>query len=152
MKQLLKDLKRLLNDNRLYIDSIAKKDHIVITSVSFKHGNGTLERIHDAIELTYDNIFDVVDSIYRKHPTRNIEDVMYSIKWDTKPDKFLLGVTNDSNLELFNVKHRRVSKELRNAIDQYITDYAVVYKFQYSDKFISNFDRAGGYAFTLQSD
>lgn len=160
--QLIKDFGRLLNDTRLGLcdvrnaqgrivgyGDLGSNDEVIIGSIVFSYGNGTHKVIARDLYLSYDNIIDSVRAVYSDHPTRDIDDVLYSCRYDTGLNTLTLDVTNSSNLELYNVKHKRISAALRSVIESTLDKDHIEYVTQYCDKFISNFDKRGGFSFKL---
>lgn len=149
-KQLIKDFGLLINDTRFGLCDVTRiDDGINIGFVVFEFGDGNKKIVTRNLQVTYDNLFGAVRALYAVHPTRVLSDLMYSCKFDTGKDTLTLAATYSSNLELINVQHRRISAALRNELE-YELDYGHInYVTQYTDKFISNFDRSGGFAFTL---
>ena len=166
--QLIKDFGRLLNDGRLgFCDVRSDKTHsgiasyssengvtlgdgegIIIGRVVWSNGGSYFTVAHD-LHVTPDNLIDALRRVYSNHPTRKLCDVMYCIKYDVKRGSMTLGVTNSANLEQFNVTPRRMSAQLRSAIEYAIDKEHIEYKTQYSDSYISHGDRSGGYSFVF---
>lgn len=160
--QLIKDLGRLLNDSRIgfcdvrsdkrrivgYSD-LGNGDGVIIGRVVWASGNGSYFTITRDLHVTPDTLIESLRAIYANHPTRVLCDVMYCVKYDTKRNSMTLGVTNSSNLEQYDVTPRRMSAQLRAAIEYAVSKEHIKYKTEYCDTFISNFERAGGYAFVF---
>lgn len=154
-KQLIKDFGRMLNDTRLgFVDVRSDKhiehgDGVVIGRIVWADGCGNYTTLAHDMHVTYDNLIDNVLAVYAQHPTRDISDVLYSCVYDTGRDTLSLDVTNSSNLELYNVKHKRISSALRDVLEYALNKCAIEYITQYTDKCISNFNKSGGFTFKL---
>lgn len=153
--QLIKDFGRLLNDTRLGFVDVRNDKHIdsgngvIIGRIVWASGNGSYVKIAENMHLTYDNLIDNVRAVYASHPTRIMNDVLYSCVYDTKRGTLSLDVTNSSNLELYNVKHRRVSSALREVLEYTLNKCSIKYVTQYCDKYISDSNKSGGFTFKL---
>lgn len=158
-KQLIKDLGLLLNDGRIgFVDVRSDKQRhveigdgngILIGRIVFAYPNGDYCILAQHLHVTYDNLLDTVRAIYAKHPTRVMDDVLYSVKYDIKRGSYSFAVTNGSNLELFGVRHHRISAALVDELEYFIHKCDVKYVTQYCDSYISHFDRSGGYTFHI---
>lgn len=150
-KQLIKDVGRLLNDARLgFCDVRSDKTNngVIIGRVVWSDG-GSYFTVARGLHVTYDNLLDTVRAIYASHPTRKMDDVLYCVKYNTKRRTYTFAVTNSSNLELFDVKHRRISAALVDELEYFVHKCDVQYVTAYCDGFVSHADKQGGYTFKL---
>ena len=156
-KQLIRDLGLLLNDSRLgFVDVRNDKvisdglgDGITIGRIVWASGNGSYFTVAQHLHVTYDNLIDTVRAIYANHPTRVMGDVLYSVIYNTKRGTYSFAVTNSSNLELFGVKHRRISAALVDELEYIVHKCDVKYVTHYCDGFVSHSDKQGGYTFNI---
>ena len=156
-KQLIKDLGLLLNDGRIGFSDVRNDkeisdglgDGIIIGRVIFVYPNGDYAIIARHLHVTYDNLLNAVRAIYAAHPTRGMDDVLYSVKYNTKRNTYSFAATNGSNLELFGVRHRRISAALVDELEYFIHKCDVKYVTQYCDGFVSHADKQGGYTFHI---
>lgn len=155
--QLIKDLGLLLNDSRISFCGVRSDksisdglgDGVIVGRVVWASGNGSYFTIANHLHVTYDNLIDTVRAIYANHPTRDMTDVLYSVKYNTKKRTYSFAVTNGSNLELFGVRHHRISAALVDELDYFVHKCDVQYVTSYCDSFVSYADRSGGYTFHI---
>ena len=133
-------LKTLVNDNRITFaitSNFADKCSIVAyfcdkTVVC----NFTL--FNDSSTVNYDGLINHYLAIMTKHPTRQGGKQLFSLRYDSK-GYCSLAVTGSSNLELFGVSHKRISKkladylfnEIATDVDYYVSDYCHRYNTTY---------------------
>ena len=133
-------LKTLINDNRITFaitDNFADKCSIVAyfcdKTVVY---NFTL--FNDRSTVNYDDLIDHYHAIMAKHPTRQGNKQLFSLHYDSK-GYCSLAITNSSNLGLFCVSYKRISKKLGDYLfnevatdsDYYISDYCHRYNTTY---------------------
>lgn len=148
-KQLIKDFKRLLNDNSLGFCDVKKEGEGVTIGRIIQSIEGRNVTLINYLHITPDNLIDALRLVYTKHQTRNLCDVLYCVKFNIRRNVMTLGVTHSSNLEWLDVKPRSMSAQLRAAIEYATAKEYIQYKTSYLDWEISNFDRAGGYSFVF---
>ena len=137
----LKALNTLVNDNRISFSTtgnFADKCYIVVywCDKQVLH-NFTL--FNDSSTTNYDNLVNDYLAITAKHPIKQGDKQLFSLRYDSK-GYCSLAVTAESNLELFGVRHKRISKSLAKYLfnnvafndDYYISDYC--------DKYIATYD------------
>lgn len=162
--QLIKDFGRLLNDTRIgfcdvrsdnmgaaahLYDETYTGDGIIIGCVSFAYGDGNYTTLDRDVHVTYGNITDMVRALYSAHPTRNMDDVLYSIKYDTRRQRDTLAVTQGSNYELYGERHAVMSLQLTRCLAREAKHGESTVFDLYTDRYISDSDRSGGYKFKL---
>ena len=133
-------LKTLINDNRITFaitDNFADKCSIVAyfcdKTVVY---NFTL--FNDCSTVNYDDFIYHYHTIMAKHPTRQGNKQLFSLRYDSN-GYCSLAITDSSNLELFCVSHKRISKKLGDYLfnevatdsDYYISDYCHRYNTTY---------------------
>ena len=136
----LKQLSTLVNDNRItlaitcnYLD----KCHIV----AYWCKNQVLHNFilfNDSSIVSYDNLVNDYLAIMAKHPMKQDDKQLFSLRYDSK-GYCSLAITDSSNLELFGVRHKRISKKLAGYLfheiaidsDYYVSDYCRRYNTTY---------------------
>ena len=118
----LKALNTLVNDNRISFaitGNFADKCHIVV----YWCDNQVLHNFilfNDSSVINYDNLINDYLAITAKHPTKQGDKQLFSLNYDSK-GYCSLAVTDSSNLELFGVSHKRISKALAKYLYNYAT-------------------------------
>ena len=117
----LKALNTLLNDNRItyaitcnYLD----KCHIV----AYWCKNQVLHNFtlfNDSSTINYDNLINDYLAIMAKHPTKQGEKQLFSLNYDSVGYCSLAVSYNSSNLELFGISHKRISRKLADVLYSY---------------------------------
>ena len=117
----LKALNTLVNDNRITFTitgNFTDKCHIV---AYWRNGqvlhNFTL--FNDSSIVNYDNLVNDYLAIIAKHPTKEGEKQLFSLRYDSVGYCSLAVSYNSSNLGLFGVSHKRISKKLADALYSY---------------------------------
>lgn len=125
-------LKTLINDNRITFvitGNFADKCSIVVyfcdKTVVY---NFTL--FNDNSVINYSDLVNHYQAIIAKHPTRCGNKQLFSLRYDSV-GYCTLAITDGSNLELFGVSHKRISKKLADYLfnevaansDYYVSDY-----------------------------
>ena len=135
----LKALNTLVNDNRISFSitgNFADKCHIVAYWCKNQVlCNFTL--FNDSSIVNYDNLINDYIAIMVKHPTKQGEKQLFSLRYDSK-GYCSLAVTDSSNLELFGVSHKRISKALAKYLHNNIAFDDNYYINDYCSKYISD--------------
>ena len=138
----LKALKTLVNDNCISFaitDNLDKdKCHIVayLYNSQVVH-NFTL--FNDSSIVNYDNLINDYLAITAKHPTKQGEKQLFSLRYDSK-GYCSLAVTESGNYELFGVSHKRISKSLAKYLFNDIAFDDKYYISDYCDRYIATYD------------
>ena len=106
-------LKTLVNDNRITFDivsNLADKCEIV-TYFCDKTVVYSFTLFNDSSVINYDGLISHYHAIMFKHPTRCGNKQLFSLRYDSK-GYCSLAITESSNLELFGVSYKRISKKL----------------------------------------
>ena len=109
----LKALKTLVNDNCISFaitDNFSDKCHIVV----YWCNNQVLHNFtlfNDGSTVNYDNLVNDYLAIVAKHPTKQDEKQLFSLRYDSK-GYCSLAVTESGNYELYEASHKRISKSL----------------------------------------
>ena len=133
-------LKTLINDNRITFtitDNFVDKCSIV-TYFCDKTEVCTFTLFNDSSVLNYDDLTNHYYAIMSKHPVRCGNKQLFSLRYDSK-GYCSLAITDSSNLELFGVSHKRISKKLADYLfneitidsDYYVSDYCHRYNTTY---------------------
>ena len=137
----LKALNTLLNDNRVSFaitGNFADKSHIV----AYWCNNQVLHDFtlfNDSSTISYDNLVNDYLAIMSKHPTKQGDKQLFSLNYDSK-GYCSLAVTDSSNLELFGVSHKRISKALAKYLYNYIAFDDNYYINDYCSRYIATYD------------
>ena len=139
----LKSLSTLVNDNRVSFaitGNFADECHIV----AYWCNNQVLHNFilfNDSSVINYDNLINDYLAIMAKHPTKQGDKQLFSLRYDSKGYCSLAVSYDVHNLELFGVSHKRISKGLA----KYLFNYAT-YKAKddfiscYTDKYITSYN------------
>ena len=137
----LKALKTLLNDNRISFSitgNFADKCHIVV-----HYSNGQVLHdftlFNDSSIVNYDNLVNDYLAIMTKHPMKQGEKQLFSLRYDSK-GYCSLAVTDSGNYELFGVSHKRISKSLAKYLFNNIAFDDKYYINDYCDRYIATYD------------
>ena len=136
----LKALATILNDNRVsytITGNFADKCHIV----AYWCGGQVLHNFtlfNDSSVLNYDDLINHYHAIMSKHHARCGNKQLFSLRYDSK-GYCSLAITDSSNLELFGVSHKRISKKLADYLfneiatdsDYHVSDYCHRYNTTY---------------------
>ena len=135
----LKVLKTLVNDNRVSFvitANLADKCHIAAYfSIGQVLHNFTLFNIGPMVN--YDNLVNDYLAIMTKHPLKQGEKQLFSLRYDSK-GYCSLAVTESGNYELFGVSHKRISRQLAKYLFNDIAFDDKYYIRDYCDKYISS--------------
>ena len=133
-------LKTLINDNRItftitgnFADKCLIVAYFCDKTVVY---NFTL--FNDSSVINYDDLLNHYLAIIAKHPTRQGNKHLFSLRYDSK-GYCSLAITDAHNLELFGVRHKRISKKLAGYLfnevatdsDYYVSDYCHRYNTTY---------------------
>ena len=133
-------LKTLVNDNRVtftisgnFADKCSIVAYFCDKTVVY---NFTL--FNDSLVLNYNDLINHYHAIIAKHPTRCGSKQLFSLRYDSK-GYCSLAITDSSNLELFGVSHKRISKKLAKYLfneiatdsDYHVSDYTHRYNTTY---------------------
>ena len=137
----LKALKALVNDAHISFaitDNFADKCHIVAYLCNSKvlH-NFTL--FNDSSVVSYDNLVNDYLAIMAKHPMKQGEKQLFSLRYDSK-GYCSLAVTDSGNYELFGTSHKRISKSLAEYLFDEIAFDDKYYINNYCDRYIATYD------------
>ena len=137
----LKALKTLVNDSHVSFtttDNFADKCHVVgcLYNSQVLH-NFTL--FNDSSIVDYDNLVNDYLAIIAKHPTKQGEKQLFSLRYDSK-GYCSLAVTDSGNYELFGVSHKRISKSLANYLLNDIAFNDKYYINDYCSRYIATYD------------
>lgn len=133
----LKALSTLVNDNRITFaitGNFADKCHIVV----YWCNNQVLHDFilfNDSSIINYDNLINDYLAIMLKHPTKQGGRQLLSLNYDSKGYCSLAVSYDSSNLDLFGVTHKRISRALAKYLfndvafddNYYINDYCNKY-------------------------
>ena len=137
----LKALKTLVNDNRVSFaiaDNFSDKCHIV----AYWCGGQVLHNFtlfNDSSIVNYDNLVNDYLAIVAKHPLKQGEKQLFSLRYDSK-GCCSMAVTESGNYELFGVSHKRISKSLAEYLFNDIAFDDKYYIRDYCDRYIATYD------------
>ena len=146
----LKALNTLVNDNRVsfsIIDNFADKCHAVahLYNGQVLH-NFTL--FNDSSIVNYDNLVNDYLSVMTKHPMKQGEKQLFSLRYDSR-GYCSLAVTESGNYELFGTSHKRISKLLAEYLFNDIAFDGKYYISDYCDRYIATYDFNQAVLFSL---
>ena len=139
----LKALNTLVNDNRITFTitgNFADKCHIV----AYWCKNQVLHNFilfNDSSIVNYDNLINDYLVIMAKHPTKQGDKQLFSLRYDSQGYCSLAISYNSSNLDFFGIRHKRISKTLAKHLYNYAT-YKAKDDFIscYTDKYITSYN------------
>ena len=136
----LKALNTLVNDSHVSFtitDNFADKCNIVARLCnSLVLHNFTL---NDSSMINYDNLVNDYLAIIAKHPMKQGEKQLFSLRYDSK-GYCSLAVTGSGNYELYGTRHKRISKSLAEYL---LNDIAFDDKYYINDccnRYIATYD------------
>ena len=140
----LKALNALVNDSHVsftVIDNFADKCHIVARLCnSLVLHNFTLFNDSSAVNVVnYDNLVSNYLAIMVKHPLKQGEKQLFSLRYDSK-GYCSLAVTDSGNYELYGTSHKRISKSLAEYLFDNIAFDDKYYIDDYCDRYIATYD------------
>ena len=138
----LKALNTLVNDNRITFTITCNfADHCdIVVYWCNSQVLHNFELFNDSSIVNYDNLINDYLDIMIKHPVKQGDEQLFSLRYDSVGYCTLAVSYNSSNLELFGVSHKRISRKLAEylfndiAFDYYISDYCVKYINSYDFK------------------
>ena len=146
----LKALSILVNDNRVsFVITVNFADKCYILAYWCENQvlhNFTL--FNDSSVINYDNLVNDYLGIMAKHPTKQGNKQLFSLRYDSN-GYFSLAVTDSSNLELFEVSHKRISKKLADYLFDNVAFNDKYYVSDYCNKYITSFDFNKNVLFSL---
>ena len=116
-------LKTLINDNRITFSTtgnFADKCEIV-TYFCDKTVVYNFTLFNDSSVVNYDDLINNYHAVMAKHPTRCGNKQLFSLRYNSV-GHCSLAITDGSNLELFGVSHKRISKKLAHDLYNYVID------------------------------
>ena len=133
-------LKTLINDNRITFaitGNFADKCSIVAYFCD-KTAVYNFTLFNDSSVINYDDLINHYKAIMAKHPTKQGDKQLFSLRYDSK-GYCSLAITDSNNLELFGVSHKRISKKLADYLfneiatdsDYHVSDYCHRYNTTY---------------------
>ena len=137
----LKALKTLVNDNCISFaitSNFADKCNIVV----YLHNSKVLHNftlLNDGSIVNYDNLINDYLAIMAKHPMRQGEKQLFSLRHDNR-GYCSMAVTDSGNYELFGVSHKRISKSLAKYLFNDIAFDDKYYINDYCDRYIATYD------------
>ena len=137
----LKALKALVNDVHISFsitDNFADKCHIVAYLCNSKVLHNFI-LFNDSSIVSYDNLVNDYLAIMAKHPIKQGEKQLFSLRYDSK-GYCSLAVTDSGNYELFGTSHKRISKSLAEYLFNNIAFYDKYYISDYCDRYIATYD------------
>ena len=137
----LKALKALVNDVHIsftIIDNFADKCHIVAYLCNSKVLHNFI-LFNDSSIVSYDNLVNDYLAIMAKHPMKQGEKQLFSLRYDSK-GYCSLAVTDSGNYELFETSHKRISKSLAKHLFNDIAFDDKYYINDYCDRYIATYD------------
>ena len=136
----LKALKTLVNDNCISFaitDNFSDKCHIAAIFNSQVLHSFTL--FNDGSIVNYDNLVNDYIAIMAKHPMKQGEKQLFSLRYDSK-GYCTLAITDSGNYELFGVSHKRISKSLAKYLFNNIAFDDKYYICDCCDRYIATYD------------
>ena len=137
----LNALTTLVNDNRITFAitcNFTDKCHIV----AYWCKNQVIHNFtlfNDSSIVSYDNLVNDYLAIMAKHPTKQGDKQLFSLRYDSR-GYYSLAVTDSSNYELFVVRHKRISKALAEYLFNDVAFDDNYYISDYCDKYIATYD------------
>ena len=125
-------LKTLINDSRMtfaitanFVDKCS-----IVANFCDKTVIYSFTLFDDSSTVNYDDLINHYQLIMAKHPARCSNKQLFSLRYDSK-GYCSLAITESSNLGLFGVSHKRISKKLADYLfneiatdsDYYVSDY-----------------------------
>lgn len=137
----LNALNTLVNDNRITFTitgNFTDKCHIV---AYWRNGQvlHNFVLFNDSSTVNYDNLVNDYLDIMLKHPMKQGDKQLFSLRYDSK-GFCTLAVTDENNLELFGVRHKRISKALAKYLFDNVAFDDNYYISDYCDKYIATYD------------
>ena len=146
----LKALKALVNDVHISFSITvddADKCHIVAYLCNSKVLHNFI-LFNDSSIVSYDNLVNDYLAIMAKHPMKQGEKQLFSLRYDSK-GYCSLAVTDSGNYELFGTSHKRISKSLAEYLFDEIAFDDKYYINDYCDRYIATYDFNQTVSFSL---
>ena len=137
----LKALNTLVNDNRTSFSitgNLADKCHIVVYWCD-KQVIHNFTLFNDSSIVDYDNLVNDYLAIMAKHPMKQGDKQLFSLHYDSKGYSSLAVSYDSSNLELFGVSHKRISRKLAEYLFNDIAFDGNYYISDYCNKYINTY-------------
>ena len=141
IKNYLAALKTLINDNRITFDivsNLADKCEIV-AYFNNKTVVCNFTLFNDGSVINYDDLLNHYRAIMFKHPDSCGDKQLFSLRYDSL-GYCSLAVTDAHNLELFGVRHKRISKKLADYLFNEVTINSDYHISDYCDRYNTTFD------------
>ena len=146
----LKALNILVNDSHVSFtttDNFADKCHIVVYWCNSRILHNFTLFNYDNI-VSYDNLVNDYLAIMTKHPTKQGEKQLFSLRYDSK-GYCSLAVTDSGNYELYGTSHKRISKSLAKYLLNDIAFDDKYYINDYCSRYIATYDFSQAVLFGL---
>ena len=137
----LKALNALVNDSHVSFtitDNFADKCHIVARLCNSLVLHDFI-LFNDSSIASYDNLVSNYLAIIAKHPMKQGEKQLFSLRYDSKGYCYL-AVTDSGNYELFGVSHKRISRQLAEYLFNDIAFDDKYYISDYCDRYIATYN------------
>lgn len=120
----LKALNTLVNDNRISFSITGNfADHCDIVAYwCDKQVIHNFTLFNDSSIVNYDNLVNNYLAIMAEYPTKQGDKQLFSLNYDSVGYCSLAVSYNSSNLELFGVRHKRISRKLAKHLYNYVID------------------------------
>ena len=136
----LKALNTLVNDNCISF-SITSNFADECNIVAY-YNNQVLHSFilfNDSSTVSYDNLVNDYLAIIAKHPMKQGEKQLFSLRYDSR-GYCSLAVTDSGNYELYETSHKRISKSLANYLFDNVAIDDKYYINDYCDRYIATYD------------
>ena len=136
----LKALKTLVNDDNISFSiagNFTDRCYIVAYYCNQVLHNFTL--FNDSSIVSYDNLVNDYLAIITKHPMKQGEKQLFSLRYDSK-GYCSLAVTDSGNYELYGTRHKRISRQLAKYLLNDIAFDDKYYINDYCDRYIATYD------------
>ena len=137
----LKALNALVNDTCVSFsitDNFVDKCYVV----AYYCNNQVLHNFtlfNDNSIVNYDNLVNDYLAVMAKHPVKQCEKQLFSLRYDSK-GYCSLAVTDSGNYELYGTSHKRISKSLAEYLFNNIAFDDEYYIDAYCDRYIATYD------------
>ena len=138
----LKALNTLVNDNRISFSitgNLADKCHIVVYWCD-KQVIHNFTLFNDSSIVNYDNLINDYLAIMAQHPMKQGDKQLFSLRYDSKGYSSLAVSYDSSNLELFGIRHKRISRKLAEYLFNDIAFDDNYYISDCCDRYIASYD------------
>ena len=137
----LKALNALVNDSHVSFaitDNFADKCHIVARLCNSLVLHDFI-LFNDSSIASYDNLVSNYLAIIAKHPMKQGEKQLFSLRYDSK-GYCSLAVTESGNYELYGTRHKRISRQLAEYLFNDIAFDDKYYISDYCDRYIATYN------------